>query len=817
MKTGVNSLSEARKMLIEGKFIQCREITESNIAVDAENTDWRTLLAELNLQEGESILRVAEMQFNRGKADASRKNLMKVQKLLLDHNQVLELVNQLEQRERKLEEAKYLLKIKDYPGTRTIITSNLEQSPDDGAWIPLLQSLNISEGEDLLAAAKTEFYSEEIESVFNKLKRAKELIPESDLANNLFIEMENRLNERDRFLKLLAADQFSQCLPLVEDWLNKEANDLLWIGLKSKLDKKKGEFQLHKAIDHYARNEYELSRSSAMLAVKLIPGNIQLLELVFQLDENDQEVKKVEQLITEKEYRRCREILDDKLGADTKNPIWLILLDKVNKTEGEDCLRLAANYLKDYDFETAHSYALKIVTLFPNHQEAKGMIEKIGNRALELKSAQKLFANGDFSACREVSNSQLTLSPKDPAWMNMIADLNSIESQRILEIAVEEYNGGNFDSALGLLQKSLELDPGHAKASHLHAEIHDRTTQLQNARNLLSSGKFSESRTIMDKYSEKSPIDPKWTILKAELNKVEGGIKFSVAQSHFENSDFGSARRTLSELLANMPDHRDAQQLLIKIDNEMNISSSSKGIALPDEQIEIYIAGTDDSEKETLQKIEEQEKTSIRTLEMTPKKQAIDENNLIKTIEVGGESPLLEEANSMVNREIEITENGTNQHKTDTKDEFAAESQTHLKLEEELSQVLEETNLRRGNVESNKSLQGVSTSQSLEEQIRHLLNEIDDAVIHGNNEKLKVLIQAHEHSAALRSLIGKPGLKFSHSVRSVKQNGDKTQVVVALKHALLYMPETDIYYQYETENIDNGLIISSVEMLHDVE
>ena len=85
-----------------------------------------------------------------------------------------------------------------------------------------------------------------------------------------------------------------------------------------------------------------------------------------------------------------------------------------------------------------------------------------------------------------------------------------------------------------------------------------------------------------------------------------------------------------------------------------------------------------------------------------------------------------------------------------------------------------------------------------------------------NEDRLFEMIQVRDHVEALRALIGQPGLVFQHSIHSFRLNGNRARVIVIINHALLYMPETQIYYLYEAEHYNDAWVITSVQMLDEL-
>ena len=471
---GLISIAQAEQLLADGKFLQCRDIIDANIAVSPDDSNWINLKEELDRQESEDLLRIANMQYSRGKFPASRESAERVLQFSPDNTEAKLLIRRLDDRGLSLENARQLLKEGKLEECRRIVKKNVDNAPNDLDWLKIFTQLNNEEGHQLLRTVKNDFYTNSYESIQRTLMRAIELLPDNNQAEQLLEKLNKRQHAAELVRSLLLKDQFSQSREVIEHNVRIDPNDPIWIKLRSELNVKEGESLLRKTRAEFQINNHELARKYITRALELIPNNKEAKQLYSALVERNHDLSLAQQLLDAGNYQQCREIVDRHVEISPKDHDWLKLRVSLNAKEGQSLLTAIQYDLNSFDYESAYVKLSKLTELMPENEEVLEIKNRLDERSKGLEKARGLIGQKEFSECRLLVEEYLELAPRDPGWLKVWNELNSEETQHKLLLARFAYSRQEFAAAQKIAEQVLNILPNNIEAKELLQQIDQR-------------------------------------------------------------------------------------------------------------------------------------------------------------------------------------------------------------------------------------------------------------------------------------------------------------------------------------------------------
>lgn len=473
-KHGLISINEARQLLTDGKFIQCRDVVDGNLAVTPGVSSWTKLKEELDQEESVNLLGIANKQYGRGNFAAARTSTERVLRFSKDSTQANKMINRLNEREMSLEDARKLLEAGKFVECRGIVKKNVDTAANDLEWVKLYTQLNGEEGHALLRTAKSEFYAGSYESNHSALLRVFELLPDNEQAEKLLEKLDKRKHAVDLARELLSKAQFSQCREVVEHNVTIDPNDPIWIELRSELNSKEGDDLLTKTKDEFQGNNHELAREYITQTLKLIPNNTEAKQLYSALVERNRDLSLAKQLLDASSYQQCRELIDRHLAISPKDHEWLKLRISLNAKEGQSLLTATQYDLNSFDYESASKKLTKLINLTPENEEVLEIKNKLEERFKGLEKARALIEQKEFSECRLFVERYLKIAPRDPGWLAVSNELNSKEVQHKMLLAKFAYSREEYAAARKVAKQVLGIFPDSIEAKELLSQIEEK-------------------------------------------------------------------------------------------------------------------------------------------------------------------------------------------------------------------------------------------------------------------------------------------------------------------------------------------------------
>ena len=187
-----------------------------------------------------------------------------------------------------------------------------------------------------------------------------------------------------------------------------------------------------------------------------------------------------------------------------------------------------------------------------------------------LENARKLLANKKFLHCREIINRNLAKIPTDPNWSSLLKRLNRDEGIILLQRANLEYERNNLNIAMGFAQDAIRLLPDNDQASELMERIKTRSTNLEEAKELLAAEEFNQCRSIVQVVLTKFPHDDQWTTLQKQLNVAEGHHLLNTAIEGFYYRNPDENLEMLKKSIEYLPGNKQALKLFEKQRDRIN-------------------------------------------------------------------------------------------------------------------------------------------------------------------------------------------------------------------------------------------------------
>ena len=456
-RDGLVPLYEAKQLLADGKYLQCRDIVDGNLAITPDDHDWKNLNQELNRKEGENLFKIAKLQFARGKFVASRETAARILEFLPDDVKVKKFITRLDEQQVSFKNARQLLQEGKYAECRSLVKEKLNASPDDLNWKELYRQLNGEEGANLLRSAKSGFYTRSYDVTRGDLIFVLELLPDNNQAQKLLDQLDKRDHALKLARKLLLEEAFSQCRDVVSHNVATDPNDPVWIGLESEIDSKEGIKLLNRTKSEFEQNNYESARVTITRALEMLPDNQEVKQLYSALIDRDRDYSLAQQLLKAGNFGQCRDLIDRHLSISSKDHDWLTLRITLNTQEGQGLLLAIRRDIDNNDYNSADIKLDEALQLSPDDRELLDVKEKLKRRSTTLKKVDQLIERKEFSQCRQLLEKQLDSNPEDPQWLVLWNELNQKEVQHKMLLAKYAYNKEKYSTARRLVMEILDV------------------------------------------------------------------------------------------------------------------------------------------------------------------------------------------------------------------------------------------------------------------------------------------------------------------------------------------------------------------------
>ena len=566
-KNHILSLKHAQSLLKDRKYLQCREVIDANVAVSPSDFDWLTLRRELNTGEGQYILGISQHQFKRYKFAASRMNAEQALGRLPRNKMADEIITVIDNRQASLEYASQLLDNNDFQECRSILEANMEAWPGDDEWLHLQTVLDAKETASLLVAAETDINRYDYKSADAKVVKILAMTPNHTRASELKTKIEERTASFTLARQKLNDGEFEKCREIVEVNLSVARDDPEWDALLGELNHAEGGDLLALTMEKFNQGAYDLARANARRILELVPDDKQAKKVIDDLDMRQQALDQAGRLITESDYKGCRDIIDTNLIVWVDDPEWKKLLDQLDHNEGNDYLTRAKNEFKSFQFKQAKATIARALELLKDSSDATDFAAKMEEREKALAAARGHLGEESFQECRSVVDPYLQTSPDDPEWIELRNELNKWEGEHFSGLAKDSFEQGDFEKARVDATRAKELLPKDTANNELLGKLDDYGKALVEAESLLKENNFSQARRLLNAQISLFPQGERFVRLKEELNVAEGQKKLISATTAFENGQIGEARRDAEVALGVLPDNAEVMALIARLDD----------------------------------------------------------------------------------------------------------------------------------------------------------------------------------------------------------------------------------------------------------
>ncbi|MBN1824531.1 MAG: PorV/PorQ family protein [Endomicrobiales bacterium] len=287
-------------------------------------------------------------------------------------------------------------------------------------------------------------------------------------------------------------------------------------------------------------------------------------------------------------------------------------------------LKYARKYYNNKDYINSYREFENVLTLDPVNLEAKDYIETIKKDINEIKVdkyialAKKHQEEDRLLEAKRLLDDVLKFFPNDPEAQKhlsrvqaAIVDQKNARADSLFEQGMEFYNQGAYSDALTLFEKTLVINPAHAKA---HEYINLSSTELskineakrqetleqnrakaagllKKGNSLAKSGKYDKAKSTLE---EARSLDRD----NAEIADTLKQVNSEIADQHYKkglqlysSGDLKEAVSQLEEAVKLDPDNEKISENLIKIRGQFEESEKVKAENLNREGLKEYDSG----------------------------------------------------------------------------------------------------------------------------------------------------------------------------------------------------------------------------------
>ncbi len=549
-----DQLRNIRKLIEREAFEESRKVVNENLAAFPNDAGWGQLLKELNQAEGEKTLQLAIGEFDKAEYEVARAHISRVLELLPNNQDARVAAANYEERDRVIAETRANIGENRFLEARRLILAHKDSWRNDPIWSDLLEELNQGEEKWALKQAHAALEHWDTEAAFGIAQRVLALRPENREAKNIIERLEERARMLAHVTSLIEGGEFVESRKQISTKLKDAANDPAWGHLQRILNNQEGNSLLAKARVAYESGDYEAANMMFGEARKLIPGNVLARDMVQQLKERERILTSIKDLRLRGDFPGCRQAIAAAERAWPNDPVWDELLKELNKVETEAVLELAQKQWGHGKFNDSRQSARDVLELFPDNRTAAELIKRIDDRENALRSAELLFATGDYEGCRKIVESAVAKSPSDHEWRAL--------GNRLANALVRAGGGGSAQAAGTDMAKSIDaVSP--TKASDSGPDL-SAGKGLDASSGLAGASAFTGTTIPLSG----SLVDPEMTPAVRDVKQIRALLKdkrvdFQTIKSTFKSIESKKhiGERELQELRALMSDRRRENRL----------------------------------------------------------------------------------------------------------------------------------------------------------------------------------------------------------------------------------------------------------------
>ncbi len=313
--------------------------------------------------------------------------------------------------------------------------------------------------------------------------------------------------------------------------------------------------------------------------------------------------------IDDGKYDECINLMNELLTLNSKDPEARRLLEEARALKkryggnggartSDQNLDLAKRWIDSGNYDDAITLLNSILNKDPDNARAKELLDRAmelkggknpektaAERADKLSQAMKLINEGKYDEAQAILNQLLADNPNDTQAKNLLGQLDQKKAQRDADNAEKisnarnAINGGDYESAIDILNEILKNDPNNAEAKNLLAQAKSRQAQaekdkkdaLDKAKADLANGNPDDAVKALEKYLADHPDDKEAQKLleqaknaqaREEKERADKADKINQAREALKNGDYEKAAALLNEILKDDPNNAEAKNLL---------------------------------------------------------------------------------------------------------------------------------------------------------------------------------------------------------------------------------------------------------------
>ncbi len=842
------SPDQARLLLQEGKYIQCREIVEANIAISPYDQQWFNIRRQLNAEEAGYFIHLARAQFDRHHYSAARATIIRANKIIPGNSGGKELLSWLNERDSTLNRAREYLTNKNFQSARTIAEEQLLIWNYDSTWKQFIESLNAAESEYCFQKAESAYDLRRYPETKLLLARLLKLSPDHVRGTEMAAKLKQRDQVIDTSTLLLYEGNYGECRTFVTRNLHESPDDVELSNILLELNRREAQALFEMAKKEFNRQNYDEAMIQLTQALKYQPDYSPAINLSARLNERDAAISQINQDISAAKFFQARQEITAQQLRWENDLEWSRLMLAVNQAEGNSLFLDAHGKLSKFDYVGAASDLGRVIELMPNNQEAKKIIAAIANRERELRQGNEFLTEGNFSACRKLIAVNLRDWESDPEWIDLLSRLNHAEVTILLAQAREKLAIFGYSEAAILLQYALTLLPNHNEAVQLNTLIAHRKTTLEKARVALAEKQFDRCRDLLNEIFRDWPNDPEATAELMELNRREVTILLSLALQAMSEHDYDSAIKNVNKILVLSPDHPEARELFARLEQRRQALTQAREFLKAnkfDESRQLIVkhlaaSASDHEWRELLDQLNATEgqyfltqtHLSLAQADLTSARQhmlrvicLIPDHPMVKNM-----LPNLDESTQQLIWVHQTLKSGDWELSRKIIEKNLAlypHDQDWLSVRDKIPALADPAQDPQSNdlpdapvtsdiTPSNEENVNLSIAGMIPIPLalKEIIDKLDRAMVASDRVSMLETVNDPNYASTLSSLMGQPGLIYRHQLHSYTVIDDHhAQLQVIITHGLLHVPTTNIYYQYNLEQIDDHWIIHSAQPL----
>ena len=640
------NLNLARSWIDDGNYDDAITLLNSILKKDPDNTEAKALLEKaMELKNGKDPAKTAAERadkisealklINEGKYDEAQAILKDLIAENPNDTQAKNLLDQAKQKQAqrdadnaaKIAGARDALKDSDYQKAIDLLNEVLNNDPNNAEAKKLLDQVKAlqkqaeKDRQTTLDRAKKDISSGNPDDAVKALEKYLQEHPDDKEAQKL-LDQAKKAAEKERADK---ADRMDEAREAIKNGNYEKAARILNDILKD--DPNNAEAKNLLAQNDAAKAQAERARADKLAEAKRLIENGEydkaqkILDDLLKDNPNDSEAKKLSN------DAKAKKAADEKNASDAitqaKNDIAggnydkaiaelnRILKDDPNNAEAKKLLEEAkskkaaaekaetdakiAQAKKDVgngDYEKAIAALNQILKDDPNNAEAKKLLEEAkakkadADRNAKVAQAKKDIDSGNYDKAIAELNQILKEDPNNAEAKKLLEEAKSKKAAAEKEAAnkskiaqaKKDIDSGNYDKAIAELNQILKDDPNNAEAKKLLEEAKakkdaaekakDRTDKLSKARSLMNGGNYDEAIDILNELLKEDPNDAqaKNLLSQAQTKKAaaerDRANKLAKARTDIDSGNYDSAINSMNGLLKANPNDAEAKKLL---------------------------------------------------------------------------------------------------------------------------------------------------------------------------------------------------------------------------------------------------------------